>query len=90
MQNVERLEGNDLGVGMSADEIRSVARRQFAASVVVAIVIALAAGLMALKPAYRDTADSAQHKYAGVQQPSFAAGPGQHIAGLKQNAIELP
>jgi hypothetical protein len=89
MANAEFLDG-DSGLGLSMDEVRSTARRQFVASVFVGIVIAVAAAFMALRPAHQDFAGAAPQKYAGVQQPSFATPAGQRLAGLRQPAIELP
>jgi len=90
VESVERLEEEGIGFGLSGTEVQSVARRQLIASIIVAIVIAAAAGLIALRPAYHDAASVGPHRFAGAQQPSFATPPAQRVAGLRRHGIELP
>jgi predicted benzoate:H+ symporter BenE len=77
------------GFGMTAIEIQSVARRQLAASVAVAIVIVLGIVFAALTPAAHDRAEVAVHKFAQVQQPIFVK-PADRLAAAKHYGIELP
>jgi hypothetical protein len=87
MENVEHFEGES---GLGEDQLQVAARRQLVASLIVALVIAAFAGLVALRPAYREAAAVAPHKLASIQQPSFVTPPGAHVAALKQREIELP
>jgi hypothetical protein len=69
---------------LSAGEVRSVIRRQFIGSVVVAAVIAVFAGLTALRPAH--VADNAaSHRFAVVQQPTFVIPAGERLAAWKEH-----
>ena len=87
MENVEHFEGES---GLGENELQAAARRQLVASLIVALVIAAFAGLVALRPAYRETAADAPHKLAAIQQPSFVTPLGQRVAGVVQHGIELP
>jgi hypothetical protein len=87
----EEGELENAGIGLDLSDVQSVAHRQLAASLVVAVVIAAAAvGMTALKPAHRDTADLAPQRSAMVQQPSFVTPPGQRVAAKARHRIELP
>ena len=90
MGNVERLEDEDAALGLQVGEIQWVARRQLVGSLFVAALIAVAASLMAFRPAHHDTVDIAPHKLAGIQQPSFLTPPGARVAGIRRPGIELP
>jgi len=90
MSNIERMQDEDMAFGLADDEIPTTARRQLVASAAVAVVIALAAGLMALGPARRDNAEVVQHKFALVRQPAFVTSPDQRIASAKHYEFELP
>jgi hypothetical protein len=90
MSNIERMQDEDMAFGLTDNEIQTTARRQFVASVAVALVIAAAAGLMALGPARRDNAEAVQHKFALVRQPAFVTPPGERVASAKRYEIELP
>ena len=90
MANVESFGPEDVALGLSVEEVQSVARRQLIGSLVVAIVIAVATGLTALRPAYRDGAEVAAHRAPVVQQPSFAAPTGPRYSVAKRDPIELP
>jgi hypothetical protein len=80
---------DDEAVGLSEAGIVEMARRQLAASIAVAFVIALGAGFLALAPASRDVAALAPHKVASVQQPQFVLS-GDHVASAKRFERELP
>jgi hypothetical protein len=90
MENAERLEEEGIGFGLTAAEVQSAVRRQLIGSIVVAVVIAVAAGLVAIRPAYHDTVNVAPHKSAGAQQPSFVPPSGQRVVGLRQHGREFP
>jgi hypothetical protein len=88
MGNSEQFD--DEAVGLSEAGIREMARRQFAASIAVAFVIALGAGFLALAPASRDVASLVPHKMASVQQPQFATALNGRVASAKHIERELP
>jgi hypothetical protein len=90
MNGNEYYNDETIAPGLTGAEVRESARRQFIASVAVAVVIALGAGLTVLAPASQPYAEAAARKVAVVQQPSFVAPPGQRLAAMKQSAIELP
>lgn len=89
MEDVQYLD-DEITPGLSVGEVQSVARRQLAGSIVVAIMIAAVAGLTALKPASQDRADVGLLRSAAVQQPSFVTEPGQRVAALVRHGVELP
>ena len=76
---------NELPVGLTRDETRLVARRQFIASVLVACVIVCGAALLKFVPTEPGQAGFASHGLAQVQQPIFV---NQGVASARQ--IELP
>jgi hypothetical protein len=85
MSNPDYTDYEDIAPGRV--EIQSMARRQLTASVIVALVIAAASGLMALRPASRVAADvAAPHKVAVILHPSPAA---PRVAAAR-NSVELP
>jgi hypothetical protein len=88
MENIEDFE--DEGAGLSDRDIQSVARRQLIGSIVVVVIIAAVASIMMVRPFHLDTVYMGSHKFAAVQQPSFVAPPGQHVAGVVRHEIELP
>jgi uncharacterized protein involved in exopolysaccharide biosynthesis len=77
--------------GPDGIDLQAMARRQFVASVAVAIVIGLGAILIALAPASRDYASDATHRVAAVQQPKFAPQTVNSLAAAtRRRDIELP
>jgi hypothetical protein len=84
------VEDEDTAFGLGDEEIQATAKRQFVASLAVALVIAAAAGLMALGPVRHDRADAMQHKFALVRQPAFVISPAQQVASTKRYEVELP
>jgi hypothetical protein len=89
MENFELLDDEGVASGLTADEIRFVARRQLVGSIFASVVIAAAAGLMALRPVHPDSAVIASHRVTAAQ-PSFVTPQAQRVAFLKQHEIELP
>ena len=77
------------GLGLGADEMRSVARRQLAGSIAVAVVIAAFAGLMAVRPVHREAQYAAAHKSSVIQKPVFVTPP-EHLLAAVNGATELP
>jgi hypothetical protein len=68
-----------------------MAKRQFVASVAVAVVIGLGVILMAMAPTGRNYAEIAAHKSSAVQQPRFVSRTTDSVAEAKQQRpIELP
>jgi hypothetical protein len=92
-----QYEGDEnITIGLSADDIRAVAKRQFVASIAVAAVIAIGAGLAALMPATLTVASqnvtsvAATRSIAQVQQPTFVTPLAHRLASAKTREIELP
>jgi len=87
----EFTRGEDVivGVGLSVAAMQSVARRQLIGSIVVGLLIAAAAGLAALRPAYRLATAAPTHGFALAQQPMFVTLADQRLAATKR-AIEVP
>jgi hypothetical protein len=75
--------GDQWALGMSANDVRNVTRRQLIGSVVVAIGIAVFAGLTELRPAYSEPGAVATHPLAKIQQPTFVTLPEERVAALK-------
>lgn len=71
---------------IDSEEIQSMARRQVVGSLVAAVVIAVAFGLAALRPAYRVAAHAAPHRIAVIQPPSFVM---PHMA-MAQSGVAVP
>ena len=90
MSGAAYFDDEESEIGLTRDEIRLVAKRQFVASLVAAFVIAVGAALTALIPASHDYAQVAPHKFAVVEQPTLLAQPDQGVASAKQSEIELP
>jgi len=85
MSAAHTFDHDEFEVGLTRDETRVVARRQFIASVLVAGVIACGAALVWLVPADHGVATQSPHRFAQVQQPIFV---NQGVASARQ--IELP
>jgi hypothetical protein len=91
MQNFEFVDGNGAGLGVDLTEVRSAARRQLVASMVVAVMIAAMAALIAMKPASQDLATAADgHRVAMVEQPTFVIAHPQRVAAMAPRSLELP
>ncbi len=90
MSETEYSEDQEITIGLSAAEIKEVAHRQFVASIAVAIVIAIGAGVAMLMPAAHDYAQLAPHKVATVQQPTFAVPATARAETTKKHELELP
>jgi hypothetical protein len=90
MGNNEQFDDETVSIGLGLAEIRETARRQLAASIAVAVVIAIGAALVALAPASRDVAALASHKTASVQQPQFATPLSASVTFVKHIQRELP
>jgi hypothetical protein len=89
MSSSDYFEEDVIGPGLSDAEIQAVARRQFVASVAVAVVIACGVGLTLVMPASRDRVEAAAHRFASVQQPTFVSQTPQRSASATHQ-IELP
>jgi len=69
------------GLGLSVDEIRAVARRQLVGSFVVAILVLMVAGVVALRSNHLPRRDYAsEHNIRGVRPPTFVT-PSEHQIG---------
>jgi len=80
----------DVGrTGLGVSMLQSVARRQLSGSMVVAAVIVLFAGLVALRPAHRDVAGAVAHFMPTVQQPTMTT-PLNHRLAAAKHGTELP
>ena len=78
------------GLASARRELQAMARRQLAASIAVAIVIALGVALAALTPASRDHGEVAAHRLLLVQQPITIGSADHRLASRKQPEVELP
>jgi hypothetical protein len=74
------------GLGFGVSEMRSVARRQLAGSIVVAFGIAVVVGLTALRPAHQ-TSNATASNFPVVRQPIMMPAT-EHVAATKQNKID--
>jgi hypothetical protein len=91
MSDRKPVDDDAIGFGLGDDsEIQAMARRQFVASIAVAIVIALGFALALIMPASRDHADVAARRSIIVQQPAMEILPGHRIAAAKPAERELP
>jgi hypothetical protein len=90
MSDGDKVDDESLGFGLSEAEIRETARRQFAASIAVAIIIALGVGFAAVMPASRDHARNIAQKSVVAQQPTMTIAPGHRLAATKRIEMELP
>ena len=90
MGDIENFDDEAIASGLSGADIQAVAKRQFVASVAVAIVIALGVVVAMVMPASHDYAGvSASHKVATVQQPKFVTTTDRVVAA-KSTGLELP
>ena len=85
MSGADYAENLHTEIGRAGDEIRSIARRQFVASLAAAFVTITGVALLAVVPASNND-QIGQRKFAGVQQPTFVKSPDQRLA----SAIEVP
>lgn len=90
MSETEFSEDQEVTIGLSAAEIKEVARRQFVASIAVAVVIAIGFGVAMLMPTTHDYAQLAPHKLAAVQQPTVAVPQTARVETTKKHELELP
>jgi hypothetical protein len=90
MSAIEFYADDEVSTGLTRDEIRVVAKRQFIASIAAAIVVLAGAFSVAILPASRDVAQTAQKRIVSVQQPIYASPLDQGVASARQGEIELP
>jgi hypothetical protein len=90
MGSNEQFDDESVSIELSEAGIREMARRQLGASIAVAVVIAIGAGLFALAPAPRDVAALSARQVASVQQPQFAAPLNDRVASARHAVRELP
>jgi len=76
------------GVGLTISEMRGVARRQFAGSLVVALLILAVATGIALR-SNRVIAPSYRAVHSAAQQPVFVT-PSRHVIAATKHEIETP
>ena len=74
-------------IGFTREETRSMARRLFVASLVTALIFAVAVTVAMVSPGSSDAAYLAPRKITLVQQPIFVD---QGIVAVKPSGIELP
>jgi hypothetical protein len=77
------------GLGISVGAMRSVARRQLAGSVVVAVLVVTVAGLTAVRFDHRDVAYLTAHGSPSVQQPIFVT-PTDRVTAAINHRTEVP
>jgi hypothetical protein len=90
MENVDRFEDDETPASPGDAEFQSVIRRQLVGSLIAAAVIAVVAGLIAVRPARVSTAEIASNRSPTVQQPSFVVPPEGHVAAVIRHPSELP
>jgi hypothetical protein len=92
MSKTEFADDEEITIGLSAAEIKEVARRQLVASVAVAVVIAIGVGAAFLMPGSgsQDYAQATSHKVATVQQPTFVVPQTAHVEPAKKHDVEVP
>ena len=81
---------DDESVELSEAGVREMARRQLGASIAVAVVIAIGAGLFAMAPSSRDVAGLSSPRVASVQQPEFVTPNDRLASSAKRLVRELP
>jgi hypothetical protein len=89
MEDQEQFDDRD-APGLSIKEIQWLAGRQFVGSLVVAVLIAAAALVTAMRPIHHDVADLAPPERASIRPPAFVVAPGQHLAAVRRGRAELP
>lgn len=76
------------GLGLTVGEMRGVARRQLAASLVVGVLVLAVGAVLALRPGHFDER-SYRSAHSRVQQPAFVA-PSDHVIAATKHRIETP
>jgi hypothetical protein len=76
MDDEESFDRWEIAPGLSAEDIRQVARRQFSASIATAMFIAAMATLAAISPTRYQPAVDTPHRTWTIHTPSFVI-PGQ-------------
>ena len=73
LDDLNFVRGEDIieGFGLTAVAMRSVARRQLVGSIVVALLIAAAVGVAAMKPIRKADTTAPTHRFAVIRQPTF-------------------
>jgi hypothetical protein len=85
MDNEESFDSQDIAPGLSAEDIRQVARRQLAASTATAMFIAAMAILAAVSPTRYQAATGTPHRTLTIHTPSFVIpGPQRTLAFTRQ------
>ena len=90
MENEGFFEEREIAPGLGAEEFQLAARRQFAGSLVVAVLIATAALLIEMRPAHHDMAATAAPRMVGERAFQFAAPAEQRLVAVRRRDIELP
>jgi hypothetical protein len=90
MSAIEFYDDGEISTGLTRNEIRLIAKRQFTASIAAAIVVVAAALAAAMMPASHDVAQTSQKRIVAVQKPTYASPLDQGVASARQGEIELP
>jgi hypothetical protein len=90
MDNEESCDSWDIAPGLSAEDIRCVARRQFAASIATAMLIAAVAILAAISPTRYQAAADTPHRTLTIHTPSFVIPGQQRSVALTRRGIASP
>ena len=77
------------GFGVTFEEMRAAARRQFVGSIVVAVLVLAAAGLTAVRTGHGYGASASVPAFHTAKAPVLEA-TGEHIATAVKHTIELP
>jgi hypothetical protein len=87
MDNEESFDSWDIAPGLGAEDIRWVARRQFAASIGTAMFIAAMATLVAISPIHHQAAAETPHRTLTIHTPSFLVPGQQRSVALTRRGI---
>jgi hypothetical protein len=90
MDNEESFDSQDIAPGLSAEDIRQVARRQFAASTATAMLIAAMAILAAVSPTRYQAAADTPHRTLTIHTPSFLISDPQRTVAFTRRGIASP
>jgi len=82
-------EDDDEGFALSVGQVRSVARRQLIGSLAVAAVIAVIAGVTALRPSGHEAQYAAARNFPVVQKPVLVTST-ERLAATINHAAEVP
>jgi hypothetical protein len=90
MRHNEIFDNPEMGTGLAAAEIQRVARRQFSASIVAAVMFAAIVVLIQISPVRYAGAGESSHRASTIYRPSIVYALRQHAVALAQGRTGLP